>query len=77
MTTPNAIKRLSKRERKEVVRLLTAVEEESDGEIETLEELKELLIVDDSLLRNSMSIKVSDDASEPERSISEGDEVVR
>jgi hypothetical protein len=76
MTTPNAIKRLSKRERKEVVRLLTAVEEESDGEIETLDELKELLVVDDSLLRNTESIKVSDGPSEPERSISEGDGVV-
>jgi hypothetical protein len=76
MTTPNAINRLSKRERKEVVRLLTAVEEESDGEIETLDELKELLVVDDSLLGNTESIKVSDDASEPERSISEGDGVV-
>ena len=34
MTTPNAINRLSKRERKGVVRLLTAVEEESDGEVD-------------------------------------------
>lgn len=68
MTTPNAIKRLDEKDRKDIIRLLEAVEKETDGEVSTLAELKELLVEDnDSLLRNTETLGVPDGIREERR----------